>query len=97
MKQFDFPEKFKEYNGFLSSEGKYFSNDEFHALSIGVITGAFGGVWHFSGIFALVMSGKKLNGHLYDMKKEFAYTCGGFGFVETIQIVTPYITKVLGV
>lgn len=85
MNLFDFPEEFKEWNGFLTAKDKYIDKDELHALTIGLLTGFIGGVTHFAAIFSIVTSGKKLSGHLKDVKKEFAYTGGGFMAMEALQ------------
>jgi len=94
-KDFNFPEWFKEYDGFLTAEDEFIDESEFHAIVIGAGTGFIGGIPQFAAVFGLVTGGKKLSGHLKDVKKEFAYTVGGFIGVEAIQAAIPVVQGVL--
>lgn len=77
--------RIKEYNGFLSHRGGYLDRTEWHAFVIGIGSGLAGGLPLLFVMYGLVFSGKKLTGHLKDVKKEFAYTVGSFTVVEGIE------------
>ena len=84
----DFKKRIREYDGFLSGKGEYLNRAEWHGFVIGAGAGIAGGPGVLAGLYGLVTAGKKLSGHLKDVKKEFAYTVGGFSMVEVIQWLT---------
>lgn len=86
-------EKLLAYNGFGSAEGQYIDRAElFHSFLPGILTGIAGGVPMFMGIITLTEGGKHLTGHLKDLKKEIGYFIGGFGIVETAEVILPLVT-----